>query len=254
MISYKDVLLNGLNQLLVDFELDYVIKVFDEKSYTDDVLDPKTIAVVIKYLTGTILYTSTILPVQFMVMAEENSLVVAKMILETYAQNNNFQSVTIGNDFVKQSFSTPTVINNFAGVGLGYRSVIFMNATLTITGSVVDISSLTIDGVVTKFINASVSYNASPDNQPFPNANLNTSVKQFSNFSFSVQVPFTNSVFCQKVLDIMRGQTSGNTKFTMIFSTSTSPVTTFTQSLLMISSVFNTTAGDLPTLQISFVR
>lgn len=254
MISYKDTLLNGLNQILVDYELDYTINVFDEKSYTDEVLGPKSISVVIKYLTGTILYTSTILPIQLMVMAEENSLAVAKMVLETYAQTNNFKSVTIGTDFVKQAFSTPTVINNFAGVGLGYRSVVFMNATLTITGSVVDISSLTIDGVVTKFINASVSFNTSPDNQPFPNDKLNTSVKQFSNFSFSVQVPFTNSVFCQKVLDIMRGQTSGNTKFTMIFSISTNPVTTFTQSMLMVNSVFNTTAGDLPTLQISFVR
>ena len=83
MISYKTTLLNGLNQLLVDFDMnEYTIKVFDEKSYQEEVIDSKTITVVIKYLTGTILYTSTILPLQFMVMAEENSMEVAKMILE----------------------------------------------------------------------------------------------------------------------------------------------------------------------------
>jgi hypothetical protein len=254
MISYKDILLNGLNQLLVDFELDYVIKVFDEKSYTDDVLDPKTITVVIKYLTGTILYTSTILPIQFMVMTEENSIGVAKMLFESYAQTNNFVSVTIGNDFVKQAFSTPTIVNNFNGVGLGFRSVMFMNATLTITGNVVDLTDLVIDGVSTKVINASISYNADPDNQPFPNDKLNTSIKRFANFMLSVQLPYTNSVFCKKVVDIMRGDVSGNTKFSVAFTLSQNPVLTFTQSLLMTASIFNTTAGDLPTLQISFMR
>lgn len=254
MISYKNTLLNGLNQLLVDFDLDYEIKVFDEKSYTDDVLDPKTISIVIKYLTGTILYTSTILPIQIMVMAEENSLVVAKMILETYAQNNNFKNVTIDNDFVKQSFSTPTVINNFVGVGLGYRSVIIMNALLTITGNVVDLTNLVIDGVSTKIINASISYNADPDNQPFPNDKLNTSIKRFANFMLSIQLPYTDSVFCNKVVNIMRGNVSGNSKFSVAFTLSQNPVLTFTQSLLMTASVFNTTAGDLPTLQISLMR
>ena len=255
MISYKDTLLNGLNQLLIDFDMpEYKIKVYDEKSYQDEVVESKTISVVIKYLTGTILYTSTVLPLQFMLMAEENSIEVAKMLIDAYAQQNNFKSITIDGNFVKQAFSTSAVVNNFNPVGSGFRSLLFMSATMTITGSVVDISSLVIDTVNTKFINASISYNTSPDNQPFPGNFLNTSVKQFSNFSFSVQVPFTNSAFCTKVVNIMRGNTSGNTKFTMDFTLSTSPVISFTQNLLMINSVFNTTAGDLPTLQISFVR
>lgn len=256
MISYKDTLLNGLNQLLIDFDMpEYKIKVYDEKSYQDEVVESKTISVVIKYLTGTILYTSTVLPLQFMLMAEENSIEVAKMLIDSYAQQNNFKSITIDGNFVKQAFSTSAVVNNFNPVGSGFRSILFMSATMTITGSVADISSLIIDNVDTKFINASISYNANPDNQPFPGAFLNTSVKQFSNFSFSVQVPFTNSAFCTKVVNIMRGNTSGNTKFTMVFTLSTSPtVISFTQELLMINSVFNTTAGDLPTIQISFVR
>jgi len=254
MISYKDTLLNGLNQLLVDFELDYNIQVFDEKSYTNEVLDPNTITIIIKYLTGTILYTSTVLPIQLMVMTEENSIGIAKMLLESYAQTNNFTSVVIGNDFVKQAFSTPTVVNNFNSIGLGYRSVMFMNATLTITGSVVDLINLSIDGVVTKVINASVSYNADPDNQPFPNSTLNVSVKRFANFTVSIQLPYTDSVFCKKVIDIMRGQVGGNSKFVMQFTFSHAPNVVFSHSMLMVGGVFNTTPGDLPTLQVSFMR
>jgi hypothetical protein len=257
MISYKTTLLNGLNQLLVDFDMqEYTIKVYDEKSYQDEVVDPKTITIVIKYLTGTILYTSTVLPLQFMILAEENAIEVAKMIMEAYAQNNNFQNVTIDGNFVKQSFSTTAVVNNFNPVGSGFRSMMFMSATLTITGSVVDIQSLVIDTVATSFISAVLSYNADPDSQPFPNVSpLNTSVKRFASLAFSLQIPHTNSAFCQKVVNIMRGNTSGNTKFAMTITLNNpAPNTVITNNFLLVSANFNTTAGDLPTLQLSFAR
>lgn len=253
MISYKDTLLNGLNQLVVDFQLTgTTIDVFDEKSYSDEVVKPDNITVVIKYLTGTILYTSTILPIQFMVICEENSLQIAKMLMDTYAEQNNFKSVTIDSNFVKQSFSTTSVVNNFNPVGVGFRSLIFMSATLTITGDVVDVTALSVDGVAVKFISASMSYGADPDTQPFPSEKLNVSVKRFASLSFALQVPHTNSAFCQKVINIMRGNTSGNTKFSMVITLSNS--VTVTQDFLMVSSTFNTTAGDLPTIQIGFVR
>lgn len=256
MISYKTTLLNGLNQLLVDFDMnEYTIKVFDEKSYQDEVIDSKTITVVIKYLTGTILYTSTVLPLQFMVMAEENSMEVAKMILEAYAQNNNFKNVTIDGNFVKQSFSTAAVVNNFNPVGSGFRSVMFMSATLTVTGSVVDIQTLVVDTVETSFISAVLSYNADPDSQPFPSTSpLNISVKRFASLAFSLQIPHTNSAFCQKVVNIMRGNTSGNTKFNMVITLNNTGNTVINYNFLLVSANFNTTAGDLPTLQLSFAR
>jgi hypothetical protein len=253
MISYKDTLLNGLNQLVVDFNLlDTTIDVFDEKSYSDDVINPDNITVVIKYLTGTILYTSTILPIQMMVICEENSLQIAKMLMEAYGQQNNFKSITIDGNFVKQSFSTTSVVNNFNPVGVGFRSLIFMSGSLTITGDVVDVTSLRVDGPIVKFISASISYGADPDTQPFPNEKLNVSIKRFASLSFAVQVPHTNSAFCQKIINIMRGNTSGNTKFSMEIVLSNS--VTITQNFLMVSSTFNTTAGDLPTIQIGFVR
>jgi hypothetical protein len=145
MISYKNTLLNGLNDLLVDFDIEgYTINVYDEKTYQDKVISPNTISVVIKYLTGTILYTSTVLPIQFMLMAEEGSLEVGKILLEAFAQQNNFKSIKIEDNFIKQSFSTTAVVNNFNPVGSGFRSVLFMSATLTITGQVLDIDSLSI--------------------------------------------------------------------------------------------------------------
>jgi hypothetical protein len=256
MISYKDTLLNGLNQLLIDFDMpEYKIKVYDEKSYQDEVVEPKTISVVIKYLTGTILYTSTVLPLQFMLMAEENSIEVAKMLIDAYAQQNNFKSITIDGNFVKQAFSTSAVVNNFNPVGSGFRSLLFMSATMTITGSVVDIQSLVIDTVTTTFISAVLSYNSEPDSQPFPAFSpLNTSVKRFASMAFSLQVPHTNSVFCQKVINIMRGNVGGNTKFAMTITLNNTGNTTITQNFLLVSANFNTTAGDLPTLQLAFAR
>jgi hypothetical protein len=255
MISYKTTLLNGLNQLLVDFDIsDYKIKVYDEKSYQDEVTDPKTISVVIKYLTGTILYTSTVLPMQFMVMAEENSIEIAKMLIEAYAQINNFTNIVIDNNFIKQAFSTSAVVNNFNSVGSGFRSVLFMSATLTITGSVVDIKTLVIDTVETKFISSSLSYNSEPDSQPFPSSNLNISVKRFSSVALSLQVPHTNSAFCQKVINILKGTVSGNTKFAMTITLSDPSNTTIVNNFLLVSVNLNTTAGDLPTLQLAFAR
>lgn len=256
MISYKTTLLNGLNQLLIDFDMpDYTIKVYDEKSYQDEVINPKTISVVIKYLTGTILYTSTVLPMQFMLMAEENAMEVGKLLIDTYAQQNNFKNVTIDNNFVKQSFSTASVVNNFNPVGSGFRSVLFMSATLTITGSVVDIQSLVVDTVTTTFISAVLGYSSEPDSQPFPSLSpLNVSIKRFASMAFSLQIPHTNSAFCQKVINIMRGTVGGNTKFAMTITLNNSPATVITENFLLVSANFNTTAGDLPTLQLSFAR
>jgi hypothetical protein len=53
---------------------------------------------------------------------------------------------------------------------------------------------------------------------------------------------------------MMRGTIGGNTKFNMVITLNNATNTTIVNEFLLVSANFNTTAGDLPTFQLSFAR
>ena len=254
MIDFRTYLINQLGQIITDFSYDFNLVVSEEQSYFEKgEITSNTLVVVYKFLSGLQQFDSTSLPVQIMMLSEQNALDKAKNIMEAFSASKNLTSFSIDSDYVKQSYSTPVVMTNYLGVGAGYRSLIYISGTLVITESVKDFTSITIGGVVTKVQGLQVSYSASPSTVPLPDVNteLAQSTKQIAVLTLSFSLPLLNTNFCNNLLGMLNGSYSGATKISVsiVFGG-----TTITHNYLVSQLSINAQPGQIPQLLVGMVR
>jgi hypothetical protein len=254
VIDFRTYLINNLGQIIVDLNYDFNLIVSEEQSYFEKgEITSNTLVVVYKFLSGLQQFNSTSLPVQIMMLSEQNSLDKAKNIMQIFAETKNLTSFSDGSDYVKQSYATPVVMTNYLGVGAGYRSLIYVSGTLVITESVKDFTSITIGGVATQVQGLQVSYSASPSTIPLPDVNIELaqSTKQIAVLTLSFSLPLLNTTFCNNLLGMLNVSFSGSTKFSvsMVFGN-----TTITHNFLVSQLSINAQPGQIPQLLIGMVR
>lgn len=126
----------------LDFQ-DYEIEVFNEQDYAKQrSIKAKTISVVTKFLSSSLVFQAKTQPIQLLVITEENSISVANSILTKFCEDWNFRVVINGKTYTKQMYSTPVVLSNFNLVGIGMRTVLYIGATLFILEDVMDITDV----------------------------------------------------------------------------------------------------------------
>mgnify|MGYP003288694812 CR=1 FL=1 len=118
-------------------------------------------------------------------------------------EEHNFDVIieTSGTDstYIKQDYREPVVLSNFNEVSYGFRSIIYISATLYIMENIIDISEINIktstsaedEGETVKPIGSGISYSMTPNTQPIPPTLLATSVKSVSTLSLTLSVPLT---------------------------------------------------------------
>ena len=254
--NYKDWLRARLIEIKNGLEyLDYNIEVFNEQDFAKKKsMEQKTITVIIKCLPSTILFTVKTQPVQMLVVSEGNGLSVANEIITKFCETYNLKIEQDGNTYIKNTYSTPTVLGNFELVGIMLRSVLYVNVTLFIMENVVDLKDLYIDNLSTgkpiEVLSATIGYSMQGDSQPFDGGYAQTQ-KNFATFTMTITIPCVNSDLITKALNIMsmRSAQKGNEKFRTHF---TIGGVVFDFYLILTDATFTTAANNVPGFMLSF--
>ncbi len=251
--NYKDWLRNRLIECknALDFN-DYNIEVYNEQDYAKNrSIKAKTMTVIVKFLSSTMVFNVKTQPIQMLVITEENSISVANTILTNFAEKYNFNVISDENTYVKHMYATPAVLSNFNLIGIGLRTVLYVNTTLFILEDVMDITDLEIDGKKIDAISATIGYTMSGDTQPFDGGYARTE-KSFSTFVITVNVSCTKNAFTEKCVKIMNqsSEAKGNEDFVFNFKVGEIPFNNFIMKL--IGATLSTAINNVPSLQMSF--
>lgn len=216
-------------------------------------LEPNTIYILTKDLQNDNSIGVDTQPVQILILTEQNSLDTTKFFFSEFAKKYNFEAIskTIDetNVWVKQQYSDPVVLSNFNAVDYGYRSIMYMSATLYIMYNVVDIKELTIDSVSVTPLAFTLAYTSTMNTQQLATRTIATSVKSIASLAISFTIPVVASNLITKIVSIMGEQTgyTGNEDFAVSFKLSG---ITFTVNMKLTAANFTTAPNQVPALEI----
>ena len=249
MFNYKNYLMDKLSRINVDEELGLTINISDEQLFAKSTtFEPDSICVVLKYQTADLAFAGIkTQPVQITVLSEQNSIAKVKKLFEVFTSSYNQETYQEDTTFVKQLYNSPTVVTNFQEIGVGYRSLLYVGATLLITENVLDLNDLTIDGVSYEVLNFGLQYSMQPNTQPIT-GELCESVKSTASLSLTFSFPLTSSTLATKILNIAYGLTNGNTNFSIGFTLGN--VTYLPKNYKLTSAVITAAKTQIPSIQV----
>lgn len=244
---------------------DYKFHVYTEQVFAEQELLPDDIYVVVKYLSTTNTLNATVVPIQILVLCEQNQMQATQIIFNKLVETHNFEAGIYDGTYVKQDYRNPVVLSNFNQVSYGYRSVIYISGTLFVMENVMDITDFAIkigegDYKSVKPINSGLSYSMTPNTQPIPPSKIATSVKSVATFSLQFGVPLISDYdFITTISNIMTGTTSGNTDFYVRFKIGTVKFGYFDTSdtaltMKLLSAQITTAINEIPSLQIGLIK
>lgn len=180
---------NFENYLLQELHSDKVIVMPEQLFAKNGEYDPDKIYVITKYLTSSIEYGVETQPVQILVLSEQNGLQEAKELFDAFTISYNWKAGTYNGTFVKQQYSSPVVMSNFNEASYGYRSVLYISATLFIMDKIADVEDLKINGVPIKPLTFNWSYQMTGNTQPQAGDQIASTVKNISTFQATLAIP-----------------------------------------------------------------
>lgn len=249
---YNDLLrerLYALQETLGLTEYDFVVD--SEQAFIKmKTFKPKTIYVMTKLLQNDREISIDIQPVQIMILAEQNSLETSKLLFSEFAKKYNFNVFKDGDTWVKQQYSDPVVLSNFNTVNWGYRSVLYIGATLYIMEDVVDVENVTIDGIQMEVTGFNISYSASMNTQQFFQHPIAKSEKSISSMSIAMSVPVVKSNLINKITNILNGTYNGNETFLVLFYFNG---VEFELEMKLTSMQFTTAPNQPPAMNLGFI-
>lgn len=258
--DFESYLLDRLNHVKNDLSLDVDIYVSEEQNFAKmDELTPNSIYIVIKYLSSSIEYYAETMPIQLLILSEQNSLNNAKMLMNKFTNDYNWNVISNGTIYVKQQYNSPVVLNNYVEVAYGYRSVLYVTGTLFVMENLVDVKNLTVDGVSVTPLSFNIAYSMSTNTQQLANKYIASSVKTVSTFSLSMSIPMIDSDLVTKVTKILNEEYdsvenieyNGNNNFNFAF---TLGISFSKPSMKLISAQIITAPNQIPTLQLGFME
>ena len=258
--KFEPYLTNKLTAIAVSLGYtDLKILVSEEQNFAKmEQLEPDNIYVVIRYLSSDIEYYAETLPIQILVMSEQNSLEKAQAIMNKFSNDNNWQLIIENGTHIKQQYNSPVVLNNYVEVGYGYRSVLYVTGTLYIMENVVDVTNVMIDGYGPyKPLSFNISYTMSTNTQQLANKYIATSLKTISTFALTMSIPMVHPDpdreyvdVVDRVVNILNGEDDGNEAFTISFTCGEQ----FTKTMRLISVQIITAPNQVPGLQLGFME
>jgi hypothetical protein len=237
--NFKNYLQNKLQALT-----DLSVKVVDELDFKLE----SDIKVIIKYLTGTIYQDTLLQPMQLYVITDkfEEARFLMQTFVETYSQTRDKFEFK----HFKQVYNTPVVLENFIPIKNKQSNALYVNATLTLLGDVVDIEKITIDDEEIKFVDAQEHYIVQSTSQKIAGYELSYNKKQTATYSLTIICKNSNNVFLRKIKQMRHGQLSGNTAFNVkiYYDNDATPMQ---HNMVVMSSILATTESTFPTSTIT---
>lgn len=251
--NFENYLETKLINIAVNLNINFKFKVTAEQTFADmKDFDADTIYVVVKYLSSDIQFNAETIPIQVLVLSEQDSLDKVKMILNKFTTDNNWQVIIENGTYVKQQYNSPVVLNNFIEVGRGSRSMLYITGTLFIMENVIDIKKVEIDDVEYKPIGTNISYSMSVDTQQMPNNNIAISTKTVSTFAMTLTIPMIASDFVTEVLNILTEEANGNQNFLVKVTFQNDVV--IEKEMKIINTQIITGINQVPSLQVGLMK
>lgn len=262
--NFENYLLEKLNLINTDLDLGLTIYGSVEQNFAKmEQPGPDDIFIVIKYLSSSIQFDAETMPIQILVLSEENSLDKARMLMNKFANDYNWNVINENGTYVKQQYNSPVVLNNYVEVGHGYRSVLYVSGTLYIMENIVDVKNVTVDGVSVQPLAFNISYSMSTNTQQTASDYIASSVKTVSTFALTMTIPMLESELVTKVMKILDEQNTfdGNNSFSISFEcgleqtvndqTVPKPIS---KTMRLISAQITTAPNQVPGLQLGFMK
>lgn len=258
--NYEEYLTTQLNFTLQDLELDskYNILVANEQIFTKiKSYAPNTIYIVIKYLSSQYAYNTKVLPVQLLILGEQNAINDTQTIFNYFTQTYNWKQESINGDYIKQQYNSPVVVSNFNDVANGYRSVLYVGGSLYIMENVLDVKNVKITignvDVEVKPLNFSLTYAMNGNTQQISGDFISSTVKATSVATISMTLPFLDNALSDKIISISSGAISGNYNFVIKFNIGNS-ATPYTYNMKLQQATITTAPDQVSGLNVSFIK
>ena len=178
---------------------------------------PRTIYIVVKFLSAQLNFGYTNLPININAVGEENGIEVCQRLLLEFGQEYNLNDEKrVNNDIVKQIYTSPQVMANFNEVYKGFRSLFYMSGTFLIgtdSNSITNIEITRIDSEVlvdkddkpspetVNFLQSNWGWHNQLDSQAFTGTNNRTVSKaKISTLSVNVVVYLQDNRLCNTLL------------------------------------------------------
>lgn len=199
-----------------DFYSDYNIILSNEQQYVKNrERDVNAIYIVVKFMPATLNFGQSVLPITINAMGERNKIDVCQHLLLEFAQTYNLgDPITSGDDIIKQVYTSPTVLNNFNDVDIGFRSLFYMSGTFLIGSSINSIESISynIGGgrhQEIDFLASSWAFDIQLDSQAFFGTNSRTKSKsRIGTLTLNITSYLLENVFFSKILGIAWNNTT----------------------------------------------
>jgi len=213
--------------------------------------DPNTIYIIIKYLADNKQFNATQQPIQLLILTEQNSLDVSKIIFDKFTQDYNWKVEIQGTTYVKQQYSQPVVLSNFNPVAYGYRSVMYVSTTLYVLEGFIDVTDFKIDTKSIELINFSLNYSMTTNTQQKQGENIASSVKNVSSLTITISTPIVSGTLLTNISNTLSGSYSGNQNYTITYKIGTS---SFSYNMKLTSCQIITAPNQVPSLQLGFMK
>ena len=198
---------------------DYLSNITEKKivvSWISDIseeIDSDTIRIVLNKLPSINYETSTIYSIQLIAICDTSIQDECFRILELYQADNFNKKFYLDNNLCFESYYSPSSDNNFINLGTNTGIEISMQGTIVVSKSSSEIIKVSIDKEEIHTIAIKEITSASVLSQPTINSEDTLSISDSRTYELMLTLPFTNSLFCQRVRGYMYGLISLNHPF-----------------------------------------
>ena len=180
---------NYENFLLDNLGSDKVVVLQEQMFAKHGELDPDKIYIITKMLTSTITYGAETQPYQLLILSQQDKVKETQQLFDEFTVKYNFFAEIVDGTFVKHQYSSPVVMSNFNEAAYGYRSVLYVSASLVIMEDIIDIENLKIDGALVTPINFTFQYSMTGNTQPINGETIASTVKNMATFNCTMNLP-----------------------------------------------------------------
>lgn len=250
---------------------DHVI-ITSEQQYTRSTdKGPNTIYIVVKFGQSAIDFGQVLVPVTINAVSEANQLIVCQKLMFDFAETYTQHTDPDTSDFVKEIWSTPQVIQNFAEVENTFRSLMYLSGTFLIGKNSNPLEYLHYipdpEGSPSSFIDVNLitfvqNFDIQPDSQAFYTTNgLVQSNAKIGIYAMNFTCFQVKNALFNKLLDIIYGNLNAethsengiNSRFTFQLKFK-GESTVRTVSVLLHNYAMQQNKADLPTISLTFMR
>lgn len=247
----------------VEFYSKYEIILSNEQQFIKNKdKHPNSIFIVVKFLPGSFNYGQFVQPITINALAEQNKFNVCQKLLNEYVARWHYSETReVGNDLIKQTYTTPSVMSNFNEIFEGYRSLIYTSGVFLVGENSNPLEEMSWFNSKTQkfekipFITSTWNWESQLDPQAFYSTRGRTESKiRTGTFSVNFTIFQKDSNFCNEFLNLIVSDDEEpiDIDFILKFVWRNGKAKTLTMKCLSILG--NQNIGEFPVVSLNFTR